>query len=120
MGDRSQRILDITQCPEPLVHVFHDAMKVDASLRFERERLEEKVHQKSLAPAYAAPEVQAGNPGNRIPVARQELREPPFWRRRRQQALLQIGEQLDDARLRRITHVTVLQQVLLVSVANIQ
>jgi hypothetical protein len=53
-------------------------------------------------------------------ITREELREAASGRWCRQQALLQVGEQFHDARLRRIAHVSVLHQVLLVGVADTQ
>ena len=91
-GDRGERVLDIPQRAQPLVHVLHDAMEVRAAFSLERQRLEKEIHQEGLAAADAAPDIKARYSRRRFAFARQEPRETAPRRWCRTEPLLQIGQ----------------------------
>ena len=95
-------------------------MKVDAYLLFDVERLEEEVHQKRLAAADAAPEVNtlAGQPA-RV-AAPQQPEDPAAPRRSGTQAVLQLGQLLNDGLLCDVAGVPLSQQAFLIGLANTQ
>ena len=91
-GDRGERILDIPQRAQPVVHILHDAVEVRAALRVERQRLEEEIHKEGLAAADAAPDIKTRNPRRRIAFKRQEPCKTAFWWRCCEELLLQPGK----------------------------
>ena len=59
LGDDGQRVLFAIEGTHLFMHALHEAVEVSAHLLLERQRVEERIDQISLAPAHASPEIEA-------------------------------------------------------------
>ena len=87
------------------VHVLHERMEVHAPLRGEGQRIEERVHDPGLAPADAAPQVDARD--RLRPPGREQPAQPTGARRARRHALQPLVELLERAGRVRLGRVVV-------------
>ncbi len=122
-----ERRLAVAELFELVVHVVHEAVKVAASFGFERQALEEQVHEPGLAAPDAAPEIQAFLDARRAPSAEfgkqlQRAGGQPARSAagvRRDQSLAQIVQRIDRCFLRRIRAKAALLQLLAIELLEI-
>ena len=107
-GDRVQRILNLAERLQSIVHALHHAVEMNAALVLDRHGLEEKIHQECLAAADAAPDVQAGNRRHAIVPVSEQAQERPTAARRFELPL-QVSQQIHDSLLCRVANMAVSQ-----------
>jgi hypothetical protein len=97
---------------------MHHAMEMNALFFFDSKRLEEQIHQKCFAAADATPDIKSLH-GIIVcsGAAAEQLRNATMGPCRLQ-LLLQVGEQRDDLRLRRVLFVAIGVEACLVGLAN--
>ncbi len=118
--DSIDRVFNVAERFESFVRVAHHAVKVDSFFALDSQRFEEEVHQKGLAAADPAPQVQSSTDfliG--APVAPEETQQA-LLPGRLLQTQLQGFEYCDDGLLRRIALVAFPTETVLVSLANTQ
>src|SRR6185436_20523819 len=76
LGHELERILDVAVRLQPLVHGRHEPMEVLAALVFERQRVEEEIHEKCFSAADTAPEIEAAHGSAPFPGELRGLRAP--------------------------------------------
>ena len=118
VGDLVERIFDVTKHCQARVHLVHHAMKVDALLCGDFQCLEEEIHQKCLAAAYATPDIQASNS---FVLLLTKTRKQAFGSLiDRHQLLRDVLEQRHHFFLRGIAHVALAFQTVFPSLSNTQ
>ncbi len=111
-------VLNISKRFQPPVYVSHHAVKVNPSFFLQWQGLKKQVHQKRLAAADIAPEVQAGNV---VIFTGHSQRAPQYLQRTLyvQEARLQIGKLVYDKLLSGITCVSLLLEAFSVCAAYV-
>ena len=103
------------------MNVMHHAMKMNPFLFLDLQTVEEQVHQKGLAAADTAPDIETFDPAClRLGTCRKNTQKPTSNRLVVLNALLQVFEPLDDVELGWITDVTFTSEAVLICLANFQ